>query len=79
MTLPVCPHCRIETPVHLNLRTYGWCVDFYDDEGKFYESNLDGVRTVNSDTIRCPTCNTIRRDLKVVHDRRGHETRIEIK
>ena len=61
-----CPHCKNENAsVYVNRRSFGWMKHWYYEDGSFCETDLGGMHSKDSKTVRCGVCDKIRRDLKV--------------
>jgi hypothetical protein len=62
--LPACPHCGDEEhDVYCNVRAYGWCTEWFDENGKQIEMSTDNLHFTNPKTVRCGSCKKIRSDL----------------
>lgn len=60
-----CPHCGKEDYVYTNNRAYGWGERTYDTDGEYYEASIENVILAPSATVRCASCQAVRRDLVV--------------
>lgn len=60
-----CPHCGKEDYVYTNNRAYGWGERTYDTDGEYHETSIENVILAPSATVRCASCQEVRRDLVV--------------
>lgn len=58
-----CPHCGKEDHVYTSNRAYGWAERSYDLDGYHTETSMERVALAPSKTIRCASCQKVRRDL----------------
>lgn len=65
MSIGPCPHCGKEDHVYTNNRAYGWAERSYDLDGNYAEASIDQVQLAPSHTIRCASCQKVRRDLMI--------------
>ena len=49
--------------VYIKVRAFGWAEQYYDEDGRIGDMNIDDVRYVDSRTIRCAGCQEARADL----------------
>ena len=63
--LPPCPHCGKRGSVYRNVRAYGWCEEWFDEEGYRDCIETDGLRFSQTRCLRCEHCGKVRHDLKV--------------
>lgn len=61
--LPICPHCNFEDGVYINAQWRGPAVLYFGSDGQHMQTNNEGMYTVGGTTIRCSSCEKIRRDL----------------
>lgn len=61
--IPNCPHCKKADFLYRNVRMFGWTQEYFDLDGKVEELMIDNLRTTNSKTLRCCSCDEIRRDV----------------
>lgn len=60
-----CPHCGRTDDVYINIRAYGWAIEYFTIDGEYESLDIDTVRYTNATTIRCASCHHERRDLEL--------------
>jgi len=66
--LSPCPHCGKVDEVFINIRAYGWATEYFSTDGAYESLDIDNVLYTNATTIRCASCQRVRRDLELVSD-----------
>lgn len=61
-----CPHCGTADDVYINIRAYGWAVEYFTTDGVYESLSIDNVKYTDSATIRCASCQRVRCDLELV-------------
>lgn len=70
-----CPHCGVADEVYVNIRAFGWAQEYFGLDGMSESMQIDQVQYTNSDTLRCASCQKVRRDLEIVLD--SNSTRVQ--
>ena len=59
-----CPYCNSNSGFVSKMRAVGTVEDYYDANGQFVETDIDGLRFEQySAVVRCADCKRIRRDV----------------
>lgn len=61
--IELCPYCGKSRYVYINCRTYGWTQQHFTQHGYPCHEDASDVRLKPGKTIRCYSCQKIRRDL----------------
>jgi hypothetical protein len=63
MKFPPCPHCGKLEEVYVNGQWHGPAPHFFETNGIYCEASTDKLRAKLGKTIRCASCNKIRKDI----------------
>lgn len=62
--LKPCPYCGKSAGFVRNVRAYGWCMDYYEEDGKHEGLEMDKLQYTDT-KIRCAKCGRVRNDVEI--------------